>query len=147
MDRSPRFDTGHELDWTYGGVMQWTSGIGDGVVAFFTFVPETDFDMVRVDYASVVLNFASLDLSATAILYIGLGEGGPLLPFLATSVGGPTNDTHPASCAQLTLPFVSLGFTVFAIDGVSAGTSTSSITATLGLSFAHTRPTTAAIIP
>jgi hypothetical protein len=131
-----RFDQTHHLEWMPSGTYNVTCGIGS-VAALYSFDPTDGLEYLRVDYLSVSLNFAILDLDAAAAIMLQIGPLGTYVPLITTAVGGPTTDTHLRATTQLQLPFVMVDFFRMRLEGSSSGIDSSTISATIVTSVAR----------
>lgn len=102
-----RFDAGHELHWEpWASNNIWASA--GGPQPLFAFSPGTPGpDFLRVDYLSVVLQFAYADINAAAVINMSRLDGIPGNVVLLTATSGPvTIDSHLYATTQLAQPFI-----------------------------------------
>lgn len=143
-DVGGRFDTGTEWLWRPLGTFHWGQNVAAGQHTIVTVAPSTFGNWVRVDYASVNLDFSPLDLTAMGQLVLELADS-TYVPFLSVTarVDSGVADVPTYGLAfseQLSLPFV-LGFAAhIAIRGQAGGLNDSTIAGTVSLSGAYGPP-------
>jgi hypothetical protein len=136
-----RFDSGHTLVFHRPEVWQLAQPIGHSVGVVYSHPPDALPGLVRVDYASVLINFALLDLSAHAALYLRTDPAGPDIAFLGVCASTTGSNNGQMWTAQLSLPFycASEDFQIRLLGG-SSGTASSAITGTVCISTAMAMP-------
>jgi hypothetical protein len=117
-----------QLQWQPLGVNSAAGNIADPPQDVIDLTPSHyNYDVVRVDWASVYLKFTPLDLSAVAELCFRYTvEGGLLRPFLSIGQVFSTGETggssdSPGQSAQLSVPFYNTGGLFIVLRGESPG--------------------------
>jgi hypothetical protein len=146
MSELARFDTGHDLQWLPAGLYSVGLNIAAGPSLVCGFASTDGRLYVRVDWASVNLDFSVLDLQATAQLIYGTGAISTWIPFLSVSAHVMTTVADapiidPAVSAQLTQPIYSAAVGGIGIRGAGAALGDSTMSATVSLSMAYGIPT------
>jgi hypothetical protein len=141
MAGTARFDTSAPYLFTPLDLFHVGANIAAGPVNVCALNPGSyGFDFLRVDWCSVNLDFAPIDLAAGAQLAMQLGGTGDFVPFLTTyaylSTGG--GGTILGNTDQLTLPFYTTGLTDIQLRGSHTfGSGDSTMAATVCISGAR----------
>jgi hypothetical protein len=134
----PRFDSGHDFAWYPVGTFHHGQNVNAAQTTIATLGLTTMGLWIRVDYASVNIDFSVLDVMAMGQLVMDFGDE-VYVPFLSIAAEITLYETeipiYPFSkTAQLALPFIIAPGAHIALRGQSGGLGDSTIAGTVSLS-------------